>query len=260
MGVTERGEVLISRSLRAECDCLDNEAQARALKWAPKHITNWEEAQCEDALLAACHKWLSKKRSVIPQKRDALLKECMKEHSTSEEGKALYHVRNNLTLRKWLMYVNITPRGETEGLLALVVPTAHRGTALNGVHQDAGHQGQQRTLALAEECFWWPKMVEDCRALVKGCQRCQIFEGAVVRAPLPYKSIHATRVGSSGFHEHRNNNGAEPAAKHKECAGHHRPFHEILYGIYYQGPESQNCHANTVRMVHCSIWCTCQVT
>ena len=39
------------------------------------HITNWEEAQCEDALLAACHKWLSKKKSVIPQKRDALLKE-----------------------------------------------------------------------------------------------------------------------------------------------------------------------------------------
>ena len=189
-GVTERGEVLISRSLRAECDRLDNEAQARALKSAPMHITNWEEAQCEDALLAACYKWLSKKKSVIPQKRDALLKECMSEHSTSEEGKALYRVRNNLTLKKGLMYVNITPRGETEGLLAFVVPSAHRRTALNGVHRDAGHQGQQRTLALAEERFWWPKMVEDCRALVKGCQRCQIFEGAVVRAPLcPIKAF-----------------------------------------------------------------------
>ena len=69
-GVTERGEVLISQSLRAECDRLDNEAQARALKSAPMHVTNWEEAQHEDALLAACHKWLSKKKSVIPQKRD----------------------------------------------------------------------------------------------------------------------------------------------------------------------------------------------
>ena len=162
MGVTERGKVLISRSLRAECDCLDNEAQAHALKSAPMHITNWEEAQREDALLAACHKWLSKNKSVIPQKRDALLKECMSEHSTSEEGKALYHVRNNLTLKKGLMYVNIMPRGETEGLLAFVVPSAHRRTALNGVHRDAGHQGQQRTLALAKEHFWWPKMVEDC--------------------------------------------------------------------------------------------------
>ena len=49
--------------------------------------------------------------------------------------------------------MNITPKGETEGLLAFVVPFAHRHTALNGVHQDAGHQGQQRMLALAEECF-----------------------------------------------------------------------------------------------------------
>ena len=56
------------------------------------------------------------------------------------------------------MYVNIMPRGDTEGLLAFVVPSAHRHTALNGVHRDAGHQGQQRTLVLAEEHFWWPKM------------------------------------------------------------------------------------------------------
>ena len=156
-GITERGEVLISQFLRAECDCLDNEAQARTLKLAPMHVTNWEEAQHEHALLAACHKWLSKKKSIIPQKRDALLKECMSEHSTSEEGKALYHVRNSLTLRKGLMYMNIMPKGETEGLLAFVVPSAHRHTALNGVHRDARHQGQQRTLALADECFWWPK-------------------------------------------------------------------------------------------------------
>ena len=68
---------------------------------------------------------------------------------------------------------------------------------LNGVHRDAGHQGQHRMLALAEERFWWPKMVEDCRASVKGCQRCQIFKGAVVKAPLypikaytPLKLVH----------------------------------------------------------------------
>ena len=148
------------------------------------HVTNWEEAQCEDALLAACRKWMNMKKSVTPQRRDILLKECMGELTTSEEGKALFHVRNNLTMRKGLMYVNIMPKDETEGLLAFVVPSAHRRMALNGMHRDAGHQGQQRTLALAEEHFWWPKMVEDCRASVKGCQRFQIFEGALVKAPL----------------------------------------------------------------------------
>ena len=39
-------------------------------------------------------------------------------------------------------------------------------------------------LALAQECFWWPKMDEDCWALVRGCQHCKIFEGAVVKALL----------------------------------------------------------------------------
>ena len=160
--VTERGEVLISRPLWAEVDCLDNEAQAHALKLVPMHVTDWEEAQREDALLAACRKWLSMKKNVILQKRDTLLKECTSEHSTSEEGKALYHIRNNLAMRKGLMYMNIMPKGETERLLAFIVPSAHRRTSLNGVHRDARHQGQQRTLALAEECFWWPKMVEDC--------------------------------------------------------------------------------------------------
>ena len=56
------------------------------------------------------------KKSITPHRRDALLKECTGEHSTSEEGKALFCVRNNLTMRKGLMYVNITPKGETEGI------------------------------------------------------------------------------------------------------------------------------------------------
>ena len=86
----------------------------------------------------------------------------MGEHSDSEEGKALFCARNNFIMKKGMLYVNIMPKGETEGLLAFMFPSAHQCAALNGVHQDAGHQGQQRTLAIAQECFWWPKMDEDC--------------------------------------------------------------------------------------------------
>ena len=76
-GATERGEVLISQPLRVEYDCLDEEAQAHALKLAPMHMTNWEEAQGEDTLLATCHKWMSTKKDIPPQKRDALLRTCL---------------------------------------------------------------------------------------------------------------------------------------------------------------------------------------
>ena len=82
------------------------------------------------------------------------------------------------------MYVNTTPKGETEGVLAFVVPVGQRHLVLNGVHRDAGHQGQQQTLALTQKRFWWPMMAEDCHAIVRGCPRCQAFEGEVPRAPL----------------------------------------------------------------------------
>ena len=37
------------------------------------------------------------------------------------------------------MYMSTTPKGETEGVLAFVVPVGQCRLALNGVHHDAGH-------------------------------------------------------------------------------------------------------------------------
>ena len=90
----------------------------------------------------------------------------------TEQGKTLFRIRNSLILNKGLMYVSTTLKGETEGVLTFVVPVGQCRMALNGVHWDAGHQGQQKTLALAQERFWWPMMAEDCHAIVRGCPCC----------------------------------------------------------------------------------------
>ena len=82
------------------------------------------------------------------------------------------------------MYMSTIPKGETEGVLAFVVPVGQHQIVLNGVHHDASHQGQHRTLALTQERFWWPMMAEDCCTIVRGCPCCQAFEGEVPRAPL----------------------------------------------------------------------------
>ena len=82
------------------------------------------------------------------------------------------------------MYINTTPKGKTEGVLAFFIPVGQCHLALNGVHHDASHQGQQRTLALTQERSWWPMMAEGCCAIVRGCPHCQAFEGEVPRAPL----------------------------------------------------------------------------
>ena len=39
-----------------------------------------------------------------------------------EQGKMFFHIGNSLILNKGLMYVNMTPKGETEGVLAFVIP------------------------------------------------------------------------------------------------------------------------------------------
>ena len=80
----------------------------------------------------------------------------------TEQGKMFFCICNSLILNKGLMYINTTLKGEIEGVLAFVIPTAQCRMALNGVHRDASHQGQQRDLALAQERFWWPMMVENC--------------------------------------------------------------------------------------------------
>ena len=184
VGASDRGEAKANEGLLEEHERLSQEAQVEAVKLELMHIVDWEQAQEADVALAACRKWLHLRKGMPPSRRDTLLKECLGAEAKTEHGKMFFSIRNSLILNKGLMYINTTPKGETEGVLAFIIPVAQCRMALNRVHWDAGHQGQQRTLALAQERFWWPMMVEDCRAIVRGCPCCQVFEGEVPRAPL----------------------------------------------------------------------------
>ena len=142
------------------------------MKLEPMHIVDWGEAQEADAALATCCKWLHLRKDMPLPRRDTFLKKCLGVEAEMEQGKMFFHIHNSLILNKDLMYTSTTPKGKTEGVLAFVVPVGQCHMALNGVHHDAGHQGQQRTLALAQERFWWPMMAEYCRAIVRGCLHC----------------------------------------------------------------------------------------
>ena len=179
-----QGEVRASKELLEEHEHLSWEARVQVAKLAPMHIVDWAEAQEADAALAACCKWLHLRRDTLPPKWDALLKKCLVMEAETEQGKMLFRICNSLILNKGLMYMSTTLKGETEGVLTFVVPVGQHRMALNGVHQNAGHQGQQRTLALTPDRFWWPMMAEDCHMIVRGCPHCQAFKGEVPKAPL----------------------------------------------------------------------------
>ena len=139
-----------------EHEHLSWEARVQAVKLAPMHTVDWGEAQEADTALATCHKSLHLRRDMPLPKQDALLKECLGAEAETEQGKTLFYICNSFILNKGLMYVSTTPKGETEEVLAFVVPMGQCHMALNGVHHDAGHQGQERTLALLRKDFGGP--------------------------------------------------------------------------------------------------------
>uniref|UniRef100_A0A3B3HW18 Gypsy retrotransposon integrase-like protein 1 n=1 Tax=Oryzias latipes TaxID=8090 RepID=A0A3B3HW18_ORYLA len=67
-----------------------------------------------------------------------------------------------------------------------VVPGSLIAAVLRGVHDDAGHQGQPRTLSLARQRFFWHDMEKDVRGHVRNCHRCVLSKTPEpsVRAPL----------------------------------------------------------------------------
>ena len=83
-----------------------------------------------------------------------------------------------------------------------VVPMAHRVVAMNGCHRDMGHQGQQQTLSLLQDWFWWPGMVMQMQKVISGCERCIQHKGTWVKAPLqailvtsPLELLHVDFTG-----------------------------------------------------------------
>ena len=141
------------------------------------HVTNWAAAQREDPKLDAVLHWLEAKK-----KTD--LRTLLREHASGEKGQIVWRNCQNFTVLQDALYLCSTPKGENEDLLLFIVPRAHWTAALNGCHQDVGHQGCYRTLSLLQECLWWPGMAKQMRQVIRACTCCLQYEGGLPKAPL----------------------------------------------------------------------------
>ncbi len=70
-----------------------------------------------------------------------------------------------------------------------VVPDSLVRQVLQGIHNEAGHQGQGRTLSLARQRFFWISLERDVREHVKCCKRCVVSKTPEPEARAPLKSI-----------------------------------------------------------------------
>ena len=150
--------------------------RARPARLATTNVINWKQEQKEDPVLYQVAKHLRAPHNTF---RTALLK-VLDKKATAAYIKAKEHllIKNGLLYRK-------TRQGQAnEVVFQFVVPQRHRGAILDSCHREAAHQGQRRSAALMQECFWWPGMTRDPRNRNKKCSHCRKYEAAPPVAPM----------------------------------------------------------------------------
>lgn len=112
------------------------------------------------------------------------------EHESSQT-KRLLKQWEKLELKNGILYrISKGPSGVKR--YQLVVPTPLKKEVLKGVHDDAGHQGQERTLYLTRQRFFWLGLEEEVKSYVRHCKRCVVSKTPEPEARAPLESIKTT--------------------------------------------------------------------
>ena len=102
-------------------------------------------------------------------------------HAESARTLTLMKQWERIVDKDGVLYRRITtPHGEI--LDQLLIPECLQESLLKGVHDDAGHQGVERTDILARRRCYWPNMQADVKTWVDKCARCTV-------AKLPYNKV-----------------------------------------------------------------------
>ena len=88
----------------------------------------------------------------------------------SKDAQSFLRQWDSLFLKDDILYRRHNLNGTTVN--QLVLPEIYRDIALVGLHDEAGHQGRDRTLSLVKSWFYWPGMDGDVEKKVRNCSRC----------------------------------------------------------------------------------------
>ena len=149
---------------------------ARPARLATTNITNWKQEQKEDPVLYQVAKHLRAPRETFK----AALHKVLDKKATAAYVKA----KEQLLIKNGLLYQKTWQGQADEIVFQFIVPQRHQGATLDGCHHEAAHQGQRRSIALMQECFWWPGMTRDHRNCIKKCSRCRKYEAAPPVVPM----------------------------------------------------------------------------
>ena len=149
---------------------------ARPARLATANVTNWKQEQKEDPVLYQVAKHLR-----VPHETfEAALHKVLDKKAMAAYVKA----KEQLLIKNGLLYRKTWQGQADEIVFQFIVPQRHPGTALDGCHREAAHQGQRCSIALMQERFWWPGMTRDLRNCIKKCSHCRKYEAAPPVVPM----------------------------------------------------------------------------
>ena len=173
-------EELPEQGVRPTPDCQGDSQEetivARPARLATTNVTDWKQEQKEDPVLYQVAKHLR----VPCETFKAALHKVLDKKATA----AYVKVKEQLLIKNGLLYQKTQLGQADEIMFQFVVPQRHWGATLDGCHQEVAHQGQHRSIALMQECFWWAGMTHDLRNCIKKCGHCRKYEAAPPVAPM----------------------------------------------------------------------------
>lgn len=84
---------------------------------------------------------------------------------------------DRLVEREGLLYRKVFHPDGAEAVFQLLLPGALIKEVLTMLHQEHGHQGVERTLALLRSRCYWPGMSSEVAQWCQACERCQLAKG-----------------------------------------------------------------------------------
>ena len=90
---------------------------------------------------------------------------------------ALY--QKDFVIKQQMLYLKMTPPNTQEEVFVFIIPHIKWRAALDRCHLFMGHQGQDRTLSLLKEQFWWPSMAKEAVLALKNCRQCLVFKANI---------------------------------------------------------------------------------
>ena len=176
MPIEEHAEQGVRPTPDCRGDCQEEAVEARPARLATTNVTDWKQEQKEDPVLYQVAKHLRAPCETFK----AALHKVLDKKATAAYVKA----KEQLLIKNGLLYQKTRQGQANEIVFQFVVPQRHRGATLDGCHREAAHQGQRRSTALMQECFWWPGMTQDLRNHIKKCSRCRKYEAAPSVVPM----------------------------------------------------------------------------